>query len=128
MFTGYLQVIDEVRKVTEGDLTVHYITIRKNFTAEFPVVLDIQTGGFGEFNGPKDGLYIHVYCIHCIYRYPSINNLYSIRVGTEVFGGELPQGPYLPPTLYNPVYTVEPLYNGHLWGTMFWPLYRGGLC
>ncbi len=23
--------------------------------------------------------------------------------------------------------TVEPLYNGHLWGTMFWPLYRGGL-
>ena len=23
---------------------------------------------------------------------------------------------------------VEPLYNGHLWGTMFWPLYRGGLC
>ncbi len=18
--------------------------------------------------------------------------------------------------------------NGHLWGTMFWPLYRGGLC
>ena len=24
--------------------------------------------------------------------------------------------------------TVEPLYNGHLWGTMFWPLYRGGLC
>ncbi len=26
------------------------------------------------------------------------------------------------------VYTVEPLYNGHLWWTMFWPLYRGGLC
>ena len=25
-------------------------------------------------------------------------------------------------------YTVEPLYNGHLWGTKFWPLYRGGLC
>ncbi len=25
--------------------------------------------------------------------------------------------------------TVESLYiNGHLWGTMFWPLYRGGLC
>ena len=24
--------------------------------------------------------------------------------------------------------TVEPLYNGHLWGTKFWPLYRGGLC
>ena len=24
--------------------------------------------------------------------------------------------------------TVEPLYNGRLWGTMFWPLYRGGLC
>ncbi len=23
---------------------------------------------------------------------------------------------------------VEPLYNGHHWGTMFWPLYRGGLC
>ena len=21
--------------------------------------------------------------------------------------------------------TVEPLYNGHLWGTVFWPLYRG---
>ncbi len=20
------------------------------------------------------------------------------------------------------------LYNGHLWGIMFWPLYRGGLC
>ena len=26
------------------------------------------------------------------------------------------------------MYTVEPLYNGHLWGTKFWPLYRGGLC
>ena len=25
-------------------------------------------------------------------------------------------------------YTVEPLYNEHLWGTKFWPLYRGGLC
>ena len=25
-------------------------------------------------------------------------------------------------------YTVGPLYNGHLWGTKFWPLYRGGLC
>ncbi len=25
------------------------------------------------------------------------------------------------------MHTVEPLYNGHLWGTMFWPLYRGGL-
>ena len=24
--------------------------------------------------------------------------------------------------------TVEPLYNGYLWETMFWPLYRGGLC
>ena len=23
---------------------------------------------------------------------------------------------------------MEPLYNGHLWGTKFWPLYRGGLC
>ena len=26
------------------------------------------------------------------------------------------------------LHTVEPLYNGHLWGTKFWPLYRGGLC
>ncbi len=110
MFTGYLQVIDEVRKVTEGDLTVHYITIRKNFTAEFPVVLDIQTGGFGEFNGPKDGLYIHVYCIHCIYRYPSINNLYSIRVGTEVFGGEASPGPLPPPHIVQPsIYSGTPL-------------------
>ena len=23
---------------------------------------------------------------------------------------------------------MVPLYNGHLWGTKFWPLYRGGLC
>lgn len=47
--------MDEVRKVIEGDLTIHYITIRKNFTGDFPIVLDIHTGGFGEFNGPKDG-------------------------------------------------------------------------
>ncbi len=33
-------------------------------------------------------------------------------------------------TVYVPLdtHTVEPLYNGQLWGTLFWPLYSGGLC
>ncbi len=48
-------MLDGDRQVTEGNITTVLIRIEKDFVGDFPIILNVQTGGFGVLRGPKQG-------------------------------------------------------------------------